>query len=288
MIFEYNFINNKLSDSSKNLYTKLLNKIVNDLKIKNINEFNNFEIIKKYLDNNYPNLSTYKNYLNAIININDNDKYILLRNEIQKKNDIIKGDNYKDESKNISYDELKNIINFNFTIENKLDELKKYNDEMLLYFCINFPLRLDYWNIHLYYPKEKPIVDNYMFIKNKYIELHLNDYKTKNIYGEFKNRFNNNAFNIVKKYIKLYENIYNEKPTKLFYYVSKNMFAKKLKELIFKRTNLNLTNNDIRHLYESDFIQSPGYKYLTNNQKEKYSNQLLHSHSEALKSYNKV
>lgn len=288
MIFEYKFFNKLLSDNSKKLYTKLLNKIVNDLKIKSLNEFDDFNNIKKYLDNNYPILSTYKNYLNAIININDNPKYISLRDDIQKKNDIIRGDNYKNINKDISYDELKKIINFNISPENKLDELQKYNDEMLLYFCINYPLRLDYWNIELVYLRNKPTQKNYMNVRNKFIELHLNDYKTKNIYGEFKNRFNTNTFNIVKKYIKLYENVYNQKPTKLFNFVSKNMFAKKLKELILKRTNLSLTNNDIRHLYESDFIQSPGYKYLTNNQKEAYSNQILHSHFEALKSYNKV
>jgi hypothetical protein len=283
----YIFSNN-LSESSIKLYTKLLNKIVNDLKIKNINEFNKFDIVKNYLDKNYSNLSTYKSYLNAIININDDNKYKLLRDEIQKKNDLLKGDNYQDENKNISYKDLKNIINFNIEPKDKLDELKLYSNEMLLYFAIMFPLRLDYYNIELVYPKEEPTQDNYMMIKNKYIELHLKDYKTKNIYGEFKNRFDNKTLKIVQQYIRLYEDVYNEKPKKLFYFKSTTMYARQLQNLLLDRTKLKLTNNDIRHIYETDFIKSPMYKYLTNNQKEAYSNKILHSHNEALKSYNKV
>jgi hypothetical protein len=151
-----------------------------------------------------------------------------------------------------------------------------------------FPLRLDYYNIELVYPKEEPTQDNYMMIKNKYIELHLKDYKTKNIYGEFKNRFDNKTLKIVQQYIRLYEDVYNEKPKKLFYFKSTTMYARQLQNLLLDRTKLKLTNNDIRHIYETDFIKSPMYKYLTNNQKEAYSNKILHSHNEALKSYNKV
>lgn len=278
-----------LSKTTQTLYAKSLIQIINDLKFKSINDFNNFDLVKDYLDNKYKNLSTYKTFLNAIININSTYSYQKLRDDLQKKINLLKGNNYKNENKNISYDDLKKIINFNIEATNKFDYLKKYNDELLLYFSILYPLRLDYWNIKLYYSKVKPDVANYIRIYNKYIELHLNDYKTKSIYGEFKNRFNGiKTLNLLNKYIELYKDCYGVKPDKLFNYASKITFARHLKELLYKKTKLDLSNNDIRHLYETHFIQSPEYKYLTNNQKEKYSNKILHSHAEALKSYNKV
>lgn len=268
-----------LSKSSIDTYIKLL---IN-LKINNLTDLNDYNNIINNLFSKYSNLSTIKTYLNAIINVNNNPKYNELRNKLQKDIDLIKGNNIKNEDKHISYDKLKHIVDFK-----NINDLKHYSDEMLLYFAIYYPLRLDYWNITLVSPKEKMSGGNYMIINNKNVELILNDYKTKKIYGTFINKFNKKTFEIVKKYILLFENEINHKPLKLFNFKSKATYAKHLQLLLFKRTGLHLTNNDIRSAYESSFIQSEHYTHLTNNQKEQVSRKILHSHAEALKSYNKV
>lgn len=284
----------RISESSKKLYLQNLLQLFNKV-VKKVDDFNNFSKIKLYLDDNIKNLNTYKSYLNAIIHINSNDKYKNLRFEIQKQIDYNKGCNIKNIKKFIDYEDLKNLINFDINAKNKIDYLNKYEDEMLLHFTIIYPLRLDYWKIKLIYPKSKINVSNFIKIHKNYIELFLNDYKTKDIYGTFKNKFNLLTFKIFTKYVKLYEQIYNHKPEYLFYnqknnksYSFKQIFTKHLEDILFLKTSLKLTNNDIRKSYETYFINSPNYNYLTNNQKEKFSNNILHSHNEAIKSYYKI
>jgi len=276
-------LNKDLSESSIKKYIGRLMKIINSLNINKLDEFDDYNFIKKYLDANITNLNTYISYLNAIINITSNYNYVELRKKKYRQNELIKGDNLIDDEKFIKYEDLKNIVNFDIN-----DNLTKYQDNMLLYFAIYHPLRLDYSNIKINYYRDKIDTSNYLIYRSKYIELHLNDYKTKKIYGEFINKFDTKTLKIVKKYIELYKKEHGIKPVKLFDFVSTEMYSRKLQKLLLNQTGKKLTNNDIRSSYETSFIKSDVYRTLSNNDKEKHSNKILHSHSTALNSYYKI
>lgn len=299
-----------LSQSSINIYKNRLLKIKNDLDIKSntINFLNDFNFIKNYLTTNYNTPNTIKSYLSAIIKIIEfnnkintlsKEKYLEFRKELQNSIEQVNMNNIIKKEDTVSLDKLKSIYTFNYPFDNSKQYIKKLNDNLLLYIHINYPKRLDYMNLHLNYFDDihKHEYPNYLEVNKKNIILYLSKYKTAKTYGPYIKQFDNFTYDLINRYITEFNTIYGYKPKLLFYHYIKGepkMFTDKrswstyITHLLEMRTGKHLTNNDLRKIYETDYIRDPDYKNKTNAEKQLFSNDLQHSHATAIKDYYKI
>lgn len=286
-----------LKPASVKLYSIKLNKIYNDL---NGTDNNNNHLLNKSNVINYINSLNSTDdklaYLNAIIKIIDNENlkkyYTEERNNLNKE----KFDKYKNnvQPENfIDYDTLLNIASKpDFT-----QDVKTVLYEMLLYISIRYPMRLSLWNIKI--AKSKKEIEpnnNYLYITTKFARFVMQDFKNVESLGKQEIEINKDDIKVIREYIKflkkhltnveyLLYNFYNNDIIKIS---SPDIYARILQRLIKQKLNVDITMNNIRHAYESKFIQSDEYKNLTNAEKEKAHLRLLHTGHMAEMVYNKV
>jgi hypothetical protein len=166
-------------------------------------------------------------------------------------------------------------------------------DYVTLYLNIHYPLRLVWPSIFL----EKVDSGNYLDGN----QLHLNDFKNVRLMGSQVITLNKDAMNMIKQYLAFLENTLDVTPTKLLYRVFNNSvgpydyttktqggFSKVLGRMFEKYNGQSLSMNMIRHIVESNVIQSPDYAKLTNKEKNDLHARLLHSSQAANVSYNKI
>jgi len=177
--------------------------------------------------------------------------------------------------------------------KNRNQYLRSVLDYVTLYLNIHYPLRLVWPSIFL----EKVDSGNYLDGN----QLHLNDFKNVRLMGSQVITLNKDAMNMVKQYLAFLENTLDVTPTKLLYRVFNNSvgpydyttktqggFSKVLGRMFEKYNGQSLSMNMIRHIVESNVIQSPDYAKLTNKEKNDLHARLLHSSQAANVSYNKI
>lgn len=311
----------ELVDSTKSLYKRNLKKLHKELQIKDNSTrwlSKDFNRIKEYIDK-LKTPGTKLLYLNSIYKIIESNgkfnkdikrKYLDLRNIVSRENILKKQDNVIKPSNpaSLTLEELKSIPNIKFINKdkyNKLSEkgkieyLKELTENIFVYIFTNRPpLRLDFYNLPLIYsPTKKPNDINYLYIEPNDMKLHLNVYKTVKSYGPLIQNIDDELYKILKKWFEFYEYVTGERPEFLLYrinnkkfdiFTSKNYFSKYIKNIFNKYIGAPITINIIRKIYETDFINSDEYKNMSNSEREKYHEQMLHSGRHALEDYNKL
>ena len=289
-----------ISDNTIKLYsTKIaqLNTILNDdgdfdSKFKFLNDYNKvFESIKNL--NNDNKLA----FLNAIVfilkNKELNDIYRNEREIYYRKKRELKGDNYKPE----------NFINYVDMLEKTPapdfnDPLSKVLNDMILWVQIRYPLRLSMWNMKIIrVKKDQNPKNNYLYISKNKMEFLMNDFKNIKSMGPQIIPISAANQKVIKDYLRfltaheikhsnLLLNFYNKKVDT---FNSVDAFSRVLKKLLAKVfPNKNITTNDIRSSYETDLMGSPAYRHMTNTEREKLHNHILHTLSTANANYFKV
>ena len=276
----------------------------------------NIDAIEGFINMKYSTNSSRRNYYNSIYKIIENNnkvsrvlknKYLNFRNKYTDDYENERKDNTVDKPL-MSLKELKNIPKLDFLNKQQyctlnVDDKNKYNkkitDNFFIYIHTNkVPMRLDFYNIPLIYSKEKQPVDtNHILIEPEKITLYLYDYKTKKTYGTIKQDIINDNYKVIKQWIDMFKIMTGNNPDYLLYNYSKNKFeifnSKKvfgihLTKLFKKYANTNITINTIRKIWETEFFKSNNYKNLTNAERDKFHNLLLHSGSTARASYEKI
>jgi hypothetical protein len=176
-------------------------------------------------------------------------------------------------------------------------------DYIILILHIYHPLRLDYYNMKIIFRKKDLTKDqNYFLIKGKHASIHMNIYKNSNSYDKTNiQQVDPFVTNIILNWIKIYKIIFNNNPEYLLYTLKTNLnlvnYANRaslgvyLTQIIKKYSGdmqYHITINDIRKIYESNFIQSEEYNKLTNKEKSDIHSKLLHTISSANLDYNKI
>jgi hypothetical protein len=276
----------------------------------------------KYLNETYTNPNTRRAYYEALVKINDCKEYYdelnLLYEQIRinKMNNVLTDQQMENW---ISLDELKAMPDI---IESEI--VKKYGklwlnewvdfysltktkrqqyarmilEYVLLLITVHHPLRSDYYNMKIKFDDDG-VKDNFMLIKNKNIDIHMNYYKNSDRYKNTNiQSLGPKAYDCIKNWIKMYETMHEELPEYLLYVLSTNMkmkiyttgqaYTTALMRIIQKYTEKHITINSIRKIHESELIQSEDYKKMTNAEKEEKHQKLLHSHSVAITKYNMI
>jgi hypothetical protein len=175
----------------------------------------------------------------------------------------------------------------------RTDYLRTVLDYVTLYLNIHYPLRLVWPSVFL------SKVDGGNYLEGN--QLFLNDFKNVRLMGAQTIMLDRDAISLIKQYLDFLSNTLDETPTKLLYRLfngnvgpydytteTQGRFSKVL-GAIFKRHNgQSLSMNMIRHIVESNVIQSPDYAGLTNREKNDIHARLLHSSQAANVSYNKI
>lgn len=287
-----------------------------------------YKLIGDYIIKNFNSESSKRNYFNTVFKLIKNnrkfsntikDYYDDKRRDATQAFNDARLDNTVKASETISFDELihsPNIIEdainkqfgdlfLNEKQYSKLDlkDKKKYNrllsDYIIMYIHSNrIPQRLDLFNLRIIYDKDIPTNINFLFVNKYKIELHLIHYKTSKTYGPQIIQFSKENRIILRKFIRTFKMITGGEPNFLLYKVDKDgsfnlfnsiaSFSKYLTNLFKKYIGVPIGINQIRQIYETNFFNNPNYKNLSNREREEFSNQLLHAHSTALQSYNKI
>lgn len=285
-----------LKPSSVKLYNIKLNKLHKELG-------NNANNIKYLLDTK--KVMTYLNglnsnddklaYLNAILKVITNKKVADYYKEQRNKFNKIKLDNYKNNVKNDNFIDYQELLKYS-PKPNFNDDLEKVINDMVLYISVRYPMRLSLYNIRIARSKKNISNNlNYLYITNKDVKFLMNDFKNIDSMGAVEIEVNEEDKQLIKDYLKFLTNN-NVKTEFLLYnyykgvipFSSTDMYSRKLKKLLNNIFNADLTMNDIRKSYETNLIQSDKYKTMTNNEKIKQHQKLLHTPFMANLAYNKV
>lgn len=260
--------------TTKDLYSRQIAKLTDPY---------NVDLTIQEIDNMYTNLNSKRTVYTALWYYNDIYKEI----SINLKKQIDAG--YLENKKPIiSLKQLKNIL-----MMFKKDILSKYktifeNEKMatkymFLHLVINHPLRLDWYNLHLYPVENK----NYLLQTKDGFELHMLDFKNVKSMGYKIIKFKDV---LLKKYIKLF----CEDKLLLYYnngikpFNNKSTYSLTITRLIKKYSGLDISNTTIRQIHATALIQSAKYKKMTNLEKKELHEQMLHSTTTANSVYNKV
>lgn len=311
-----------LTEISKHNYITCLNKLFDYLDVKKISQLKDIELIKNTIFNNYSNLETRKAYFNAVIKYLElskcpkkiiseyNDIRLRLRKDISKKN----FDNVIDDKGFISLEELENvpkkiqsdIINLYGSLfvkdleKLRLDDKKYKNyqklltDWMFIYLTINYPLRLDYYNLQIKNSDDNINLDNYIVLTDKGFILYLNKFKTVKTLGKQVITYDDE---LIKEYIDELRLILNKEPDYLYLWYYKNnlslfnkliTYSHNITNIIKRYTGLHINNNMIRKIHSTAMINDDKYKELTNAERDKLHKKLLHSATTANAFYKKV
>jgi len=198
-------------------------------------------------------------------------------------------------SENIITD--KQIENYD-TMENLKKILKKMKEEsfveirdklLISLYLLKPPLRNDFEGVKIL-KKETDGKINYIIKQCSVYLFYLNNYKTANTYGEkvilYSKEKDPLIYKLLGKLLK-YKNEFlftNEEGKPL----SDNTISARVPLLFEKYLNKHITINTIRHIYESELIQSPEYGKMSFKEKQNKHGELQHSTESANLFYNKI
>lgn len=328
-------VNKKLTDSSKSLYINNIIRLYNQLGF-NDNSLNPLvkhkDIVVNYIDHLKTN-SVKRSYYNSIYKFIENKNNIdmnikefyfeKLKQATHSYNDEKLDNNTKNEL--IPYKDLFNIPNLilnqiqskyhyiwlnksdfnNLSIKDKREYSKLISQYIFVLMNINYPLRLELFNIRLIRSDKKTLPDriNFILIDKNFIKIYLNDYKTISSYGKKIIDLPNNLVKILNLWFNEYSIINDGRyPIYLLYkfnssginsglltdFNNRTNYSQYLKKILELYSGKPIGMNQIRDIITSEFIQSKNYNNLTNREKEEHANLLLHSSRTANESYNKI
>jgi hypothetical protein len=207
---------------------------------------------------------------------------------------------FREEYKELLNSKSDTIIKLPMTLDELLNiqvictnELRQVVEAFTVWLVVNKPLRLDYYNVPIYYECNKESC-NYMTYKDDILTFYLNDFKNVKSFGP---QIITYSDVIVSSYIKYMCNHFNGMPEYLLYrydvptgtlmpFSSRAMFSGYLKDLFKRHTGHAMSMNTIRKIHESALIQSPEYSKMTTTEKKREHGKLLHSLQTAHDSYN--
>tara|TARA_R110000868_G_scaffold158315_2_gene386296 strand:- start:53 stop:958 length:906 start_codon:yes stop_codon:yes gene_type:complete len=295
-VSDYLTKNFDLRPNSVKLYSLKLNQLHKDLGIDYKDGFKNYNAIFNYIKDFKVDKAIA--FIHAIIYILDSSNHLIdiyknKRSELSK----IKAEKYENNTKSdnfIDYDKLYNLYikpDFN-------DDLKIVLNRMLLYIAIRYPMRNELGNIEIASKKSDMVNPNtnYLYITTRNMWFYMNQYKNVSSMGPINIPIEKEDQTVIREYLKfLKNNKINSKRFLLNYYgginefLTNDLFGSKLKLLLkYNFPKNNLTMNDIRKAYETKLINSDEYKSMTNKEKQKKHNKLLHPMAAAHKAYNQV
>lgn len=191
----------------------------------------------------------------------------------------------------------KQIENYD-TMENLKKILKKMKEEtfievrdklLISLYLLKPPLRNDFEGVKIL-KKETDDKINYIIKQCSVYLFYLNNYKTANTYGEKVILYSKDKdpliYKLLGKLIKYKHDFLftNEEGKPL----SDNTISARVPLLFEKYFNKHITINTIRHIYESELIQSPEYGKMSFKEKQDKHEELQHSTTTANFSYNKI
>ena len=296
-----------LKPKSIKLYNTKLNMLYDKLgKDNNNNHLNNKRFIMNYI-NKANSVDDKLAYLNAIIKIIPDGNIKKYYQDERNKFNKIKMERYKNNIQSEGFVDYQILLNASpkpdFT-----QDIQTVLNEMLLYISVRYPMRLTLWNITVVYNKKyiKPNI-NYLYITSTKMQFIMQAFKNIDSLGIVEIDIDSDDKDVIKNYLKYFnsylskqefkERSLNGSQRELFLYnyyrkiisfSSENVYARKLKNLLEKKTNKDITMNDIRRAYETELIQSDRYRQMTNEEKEKAHLRLLHTAETARAIYNKI
>jgi hypothetical protein len=301
--------------TKKNYLQRILtlhNKLYHETPKSDLNFLNNTENIINFINSEYTSAETQKSFLVAIKSIItylefDNsiiEKYNIIisqkRKEIDNKNmNNVKDDKYHEIDKKLWEKiliELKQKITSEYgklyISKNEITNQRKYNNyvrlleeyKLLMYYFYQAPTRLEIYNCFL----TKSDV-NLNYIKDGYY--HVNNYKNIKSMGKQKIKLHEKINDMVNNLLIINhgECLFNQYVNhKIVSFNTSKTFGKYITRTLKKYFNVEMSINTLRKSYESNLIQSLEYQKLTNFEKIKKHNELLHGINIANKIYNKV
>jgi len=191
----------------------------------------------------------------------------------------------------------KQIENYD-TMENLKKILKKMKEEsfieirdklLISLYLLKPPLRNDFEGVKIL-KKETDDKINYIIKQCSVYLFYLNNYKTANTYGEkvilYSKDKDKLIYKLLGKLLKYnHEFLFtNEKGEQM----SEKTISARVPLLFEKYLNKHITINTIRHIYESELIQSPEYGKMSFNEKKNKHEELHHDTTTANLFYNKI
>jgi hypothetical protein len=291
---------------------------------KNLNFLKDFSNVSDFLLSKYDNPNTRKNKvldLRSILNLIGDDKtikkYDLLNQILIKDSDDFRANNIiqdKNKDKIISYSnllELPKIISDNIifvysklflnnedinnlkSIQAKYKYLKNLTEYMIssLYLNGDAPVRANWSNVQI--DKHD---NNINWYDSKTGFIHWNQFKNIKSFGPRSWKLSTNNVKNLNNYLKVLKHIINDPhyvlyqipTTTTFHSFTPEKFSTYFKKINIKYLKKPLTINDYRKIYESHIINNPNYNNLTNEDKNKIHERLLHSTSTAQSDYLKI
>ena len=251
-------------------------------------------LIKKINGSDYP-ASTKRDYYIALYAVDPSEKY---KNEMYKFRDETnkkQGESTISEEKLINYDTMKNLKKILDIMPE--DTYTQVRDKLLIsIYLLKPPIRNDLESVAVF--KKDKVLDpnikdsfNYIQKKDNEFIFYLNQYKTVKKYGAKKIIYSKSEdpqiYNLFKKIIKF---------NKPFLIVNdnnnNNLDDKQISALIIKifenYLNKHVSINTIRHIYETELINSDEYKKMSMTQKKAKHDELMHDFTTAHTDYNKI
>lgn len=251
-------------------------------------------LIKKINGSEYP-ASTKRDYYIALYAVDANEKY---KNEMYKFRDETntkQGESKISEEKIKNYDTMKNLKKILDMMPE--DTYSQIRDKLLIsIYLLKPPIRNDLEAVAIF--KKDKVLDpnikdtlNYIQKKDKEFIFYLNQYKTVKKYGPKKIIYSKSEdpqiYNLFKKIIKFNKPFLIVNDTN-----NNNLDDKQISALIIKifenYLNKHVSINTIRHIYETELINSEEYKKMSMTQKKAKHDELMHDFTTAHTDYNKI
>jgi hypothetical protein len=269
-----------VSETSIKMYIRNLEKLNEDMPLKNLKFLGNVDEILNKLKNYKPN--TYRGYLISIcsaLKFDDNknmkkiyDKYyeLLMKTNKELKENEKKQEKTETQKNNwITWDEVEKKYNELLTKVDKIKKMKELNNHkynilldfiVLSLYTLIAPKRNQDWALmNIIYKNDNtlPITNNYLDYSNK--KFIFNKYKTSKSKGELVENIPEKLFENINIYLKFHPLIKGKKITKNFnvpflvYYDGKNLSSvnsiTRILNHIFEK---NISSSMLRHIYLTD------------------------------------
>lgn len=252
-------------------------------------------LIKKINGSEYP-ASTKRDYYIALYAVDANEKY---KNEMYKFRDETntkQGESKISEEKIKNYDTMKNLRKILDMMPE--DTYTQVRDKLLIsIYLLKPPIRNDLEGVSIFKKDllhfHSNIKDslNYIQKKDKEFIFYLNQYKTVKKYGPKKIIYSKSEdpeiYNLFKKIMKFNKPFLIVNDTN-----NNNLDDKQISSLIIKifenYLNKHVSINTIRHIYETELINSEEYKKMSMTQKKAKHDELMHDFTTAHTDYNKI
>jgi hypothetical protein len=251
-------------------------------------------LIKKINGSDYP-ASTKRDFYISLYAVDANEKY---KNEMYKFRDETnkkQGESTISEEKLKNYDTMKNLKKILDIMPE--DTYTQVRDKLLVsIYLLKPPIRNDLESVAIF--EKNKVLDpnikdtlNYIQKKDKEFIFYLNQYKTVKKYGAKKIIYSKSQdpeiYNLFKKIIKF------NKPFLIVNDTNNNpLDDKQISALIIKifenYLNKHVSINTIRHIYETELINSEEYKKMSMTQKKAKHDELMHDFTTAHTDYNKI